>query len=449
MTDPFIYREVKALLTARIPDTADADENPDRVPLNGYGTAHPKFKGGSVVFTEQGEFAIPRDIPVRVVDGHLMVEVLDGEDVVLQPLYLPVTVDERANQNWSYQLTFGTLTIGERGDEITHPPLSFPVEDGDGPLELSTVAASQVKAAGFITRGQTGVSVKDARRIDNARIEFLMDDGTTTQAVALGLGRDGANVLPTGIAIAQSIGQGGVARPALDAVIEQEAVTSPSVGRIVTSTDASESLDEGDVLLVYQGARAWTENFDDGLHGMTPHWNRRGDWDWATGAVVSPVVPGAPGNARKALSIDALGDREADVELLAEISPAETYPALHHALVLQGSGTAGRETGWVAGFLGTDLYFGKYNNGSFTSHHRSASSITAGTPQKVRARIDGGRIMVRTWPSEESEPASWTVDMDMIGGSRPGWYGLATGYFNAQRWERVAVATQGGTAVLS
>ena len=179
MPDPFIYREVKALLTARIPDTADADENPDRVPLNGYGTAHPKFKGGSVVFAEQGEFAIPRDIPVRVVDGHLMVEVFDGDELILQPLFLPVTVDARANQNWSYQLTFGALTIGERGDEITHPPLSFPVEEGEGPLELSTVATAVVQSGAFITRGAPGAGLTDITA-ENGRLAFEYSDGRVT-----------------------------------------------------------------------------------------------------------------------------------------------------------------------------------------------------------------------------------------------------------------------------
>ena len=155
--DPFIYRECRATITARIPDTPDADAHPDRVLVQGRGTAHPQFQGGSVVFTEIGEYAIPQPIPVVIVDGELLVEVLAGdESVETQPLFLPVTVDERANQNWSWRLTFDFLTLGEYGEEVKHPPLSFPVEAGDGPLEISTVATPVIKSQGFVTRGAPG-----------------------------------------------------------------------------------------------------------------------------------------------------------------------------------------------------------------------------------------------------------------------------------------------------
>src|SRR5690625_2722508 len=100
--DPFKYREVQALFTARLPDSADSDQLPDRVPLNGYGTLRPNIRGTSVVFTEVGEFAVPRTRQVAIVDGELLVEVIDGESSILQPLFLEVTVDERANQEWSW-----------------------------------------------------------------------------------------------------------------------------------------------------------------------------------------------------------------------------------------------------------------------------------------------------------------------------------------------------------
>ena len=158
--EPFIYRECRATITARIPDTPDADAHPDRVLVQGRGTAHPQFQGGSVVFTEIGEYAIPQPIPVVIVDGELLVEVLAGdESVETQPLFLPVTVDERANQHWSWRLTFDFLTLGEYGDEVAHPPLSFPVEAGDGPLEISTVATPTIRHDGFITRGIRGAGI--------------------------------------------------------------------------------------------------------------------------------------------------------------------------------------------------------------------------------------------------------------------------------------------------
>ena len=175
--DPFIYRECRATITARVPDTVDADQHPDRVLVQGRGTAHPQFQGGSVVFTEIGEYAIPQPIPVVIVDGELLVEVLAGdESVETQPLFLPVTVDERANQNWSWRLVFDFLTLGEYGEEVKHPPLSFPVEAGDGPLEISTVASPVVKSKGFVTRGAPGPGLQEITA-ENGELVFQWDNG--------------------------------------------------------------------------------------------------------------------------------------------------------------------------------------------------------------------------------------------------------------------------------
>ena len=178
--DAFIYRECRATISARIPDTPDADAHPDRVLVQGRGTAHPQFQGGSVVFTEIGEYAIPQPIPVVIQDGELLVEVLAGdESVETQPLFLPVTVDERANQNWSWRLTFDFLTLGEYGEEVKHPPLSFPVEAGDGPLEISTVATPAVKTQGFVTRGAPGAGLQEIEAVDGELV-FQWDNGKST-----------------------------------------------------------------------------------------------------------------------------------------------------------------------------------------------------------------------------------------------------------------------------
>ena len=177
--DAFIYRECRATITARIPDTVDADQHPDRVLVQGRGTAHPQFQGGSVVFTEIDEYAIPQPIPVVIVDGELLVEVLAGDETVeTQPLFLPVTVDERANQNWSWRLVFDFLTLGEYGEEVKHPPLSFPVEAGDEPLEISTVATPTIKTKGFVTRGERGFSVTSITA-GGGELVFEWEDGKT------------------------------------------------------------------------------------------------------------------------------------------------------------------------------------------------------------------------------------------------------------------------------
>lgn len=177
--DPFKYREVRGYFTARTPDTTDADYNPDQVPLSGGVTLVPQFQGGSVVFTEVGEFAIPRRLRAQIVDGHLMTEVSSEEESVLQPVFLPVTVDDRANQKWSWRLIFDTLTIGEYGEEVAHPDLSFPVEDGTEPLNLSTVATTARQSGAFITRGAPGPGLQ-AIVAEDGQLTFEYTDGRTT-----------------------------------------------------------------------------------------------------------------------------------------------------------------------------------------------------------------------------------------------------------------------------
>lgn len=291
--DPFIYRECRATITARIPDTPDADAHPDRVLVQGRGTAHPKFQGGSVVFTEIGEYAIPQPIPVVIVDGELLVEVLSGdESVETQPLYLPVTVDERANQNWSWRLTFDFLTLGEYGEEVKHPPLSFPVEAGDGPLELAKVATPQVKSTGFVTRGLRGYSVSGVTAADGQLVfewedggtdavplpdavqgvgvesvtqdspdsmALVLTDGSITGTVTLPPGppgQDGANVLPTDTAIAQAVSDEGsetatALATAMSAAIEHAAkYEGPTLPAQLFGVVSSNNIDQSAVLQV-------------------------------------------------------------------------------------------------------------------------------------------------------------------------------------------------------
>ena len=447
--DPLIYREVQATITVRVPDSIDADLYPDRVLAQGNATAIPVFAGGSVVFTEIGEFVIPQPIPIVVRDGELKVETDEGQ---LQSLYLPVTVDDRANRYWSWRIEFDHLTVGEQGVDFAHPPLSFPVEDGEGPLVLSTVATPVVRSAGFITRGRRGLAVTNARRIDDSHIEFLLEDGTTTQPVELGLGRDGSNVVPTGTAIANAIGPGGVARSALDSAIEQGAVTSQSVGRIVTSTDPAEPLSDGEVLLVYQGPRSWTEDFTDGLYGMTPRWNARGRWQWEAGDVklLRPAGEGGTSSVRSALSIDALGQAETDVELLAEVTFGGNSSALNNGLILRGSGTPGKETGFAAGLRADGWWVVRYVDGVATILSSGAAGATAGEMFRMRFRA-GDRLQFRLWRAANPEPAWWTYDDIIVNNQTPGWCGLASALATelfTQRWHRVAVATQGLPAVL-
>lgn len=175
MADPLKYRQITGLFTARLPDGSDADEHPDTVRLSGRVTFHPEYKK-PLVFP--GEHIVLEPIPALLVDGQLMVEVLQGDDVVLQDLWLPVTVDERANQSWSWRMVFDHVTLGQYGDEVVLPDRRFPVEEGEGPLDLSDVAGSW-SGGTLITRGAPGPGLQEITAQDG-EIVFQWDNGRST-----------------------------------------------------------------------------------------------------------------------------------------------------------------------------------------------------------------------------------------------------------------------------
>src|SRR5699024_11020649 len=99
--------------------------------MNGRVTFTPVFTGGADAFPElnPAEFAHPKPIRARIVDGFVRVEVVDGEDdeevVTLQPLHLMVTVDDEATQVWSWRAEFSEMTVGESGATVPLPAWSF------------------------------------------------------------------------------------------------------------------------------------------------------------------------------------------------------------------------------------------------------------------------------------------------------------------------------------
>lgn len=176
MADTLKYRQITGLFTARLPDGSDADERPDTVRLSGRVTFHPEYKK-PLVFP--GEHIVLEPIPALLVDGQLMVEVLQGDDVVLQDLYLPVTVDDEANQTWAWVAKFQGMRLGEYGESATLPNVRFQVPVGDGPLDLSTVYPIDVKGATITVRGPRGPGLEGITSTDGA-LTFVWDDGHET-----------------------------------------------------------------------------------------------------------------------------------------------------------------------------------------------------------------------------------------------------------------------------
>ena len=114
------FREISGQFVGYIPDSIDSDIVPDRAPMNGRVTFTPVFTGGVIAFPElvPPEFAHPRTIPAKIVDGSVRVEVNEGtgDDVeaVLQPLSLMVTVDDEASQVWSWRAEFTNMHIDRK-----------------------------------------------------------------------------------------------------------------------------------------------------------------------------------------------------------------------------------------------------------------------------------------------------------------------------------------------
>lgn len=158
MADPLLYREVTGLWTARVPDGPDTDAYPDTVPLVGRVVFTPNYRKPLVY---HGEHVIVEPINAVLVDGVLMTESIDGENITLGPLFLPVTVDERADQTWAWEMSFHDLRLGEYGETVELRPVRFQVPEGAGPLDLSTVAPVSSSGGVITVRGERGPGITD------------------------------------------------------------------------------------------------------------------------------------------------------------------------------------------------------------------------------------------------------------------------------------------------
>ena len=232
------YREITGLWSARVPDGPDSDQYPDTILLEGHVTFEPEYR---VPLVYPGEHIVIEPMRAVIHEGVLYGETVVGDDVVRGALFLPVTVDENANQTWSWVAKFQGMRLGEYGEEVALPNVRFQVPAGDEPLDLSTVIPASQSRGTITTRGPRGyavtsvsagdgqltfswedgsehsvpmpeavqgVGVEDATQPAPGTVAFTLTDGSTTSQVALPPGqpgRDGSNVLPTDTAIAQAV----------------------------------------------------------------------------------------------------------------------------------------------------------------------------------------------------------------------------------------------------
>ena len=160
MADVMQYREVRQRFSVRDDDGPDSDLFPDRYTVTGVVEFTPKLPKGDVLAYPE-EFVKPMPITGRIVAGELFANWVVSDQEEPRPLYLPVTVDDEADQTWSWVMRVSSLLIDGQEASIEMGDREFQVEAGDGPLWLSTVAAAS-KGSGAITlRGPRGYGITD------------------------------------------------------------------------------------------------------------------------------------------------------------------------------------------------------------------------------------------------------------------------------------------------
>ena len=176
------FREITGQFVGYIPDSIDADIVPDRAPMNGRVTFTPVFTGGVIAFPELSppEFAHPRTIHAKIVDGFVQVEVNEGEGddehIVLQPLSLMVTVDDEASQVWSWRAEFSEILIGASDEYVQIPSWSFRVPDGTGPVDLTELVPLKSTGTVDVTKGPRGAGLENITAVDG-QLVFEYTDG--------------------------------------------------------------------------------------------------------------------------------------------------------------------------------------------------------------------------------------------------------------------------------
>ena len=176
------FREITGQFVGYIPDSIDSDIVPDRAPMDGRVTFTPVFTGGVIAFPELSppEFAHPRTIHAKIVDGFVRVEVNEGEGddehIALQPLSLMVTVDDEASQVWSWRAEFSEILIGASDEYVQIPSWSFRVPDGTGPVDLAELVPLKSGGTVDVTKGPRGAGLENITAVDG-QLVFAYTDG--------------------------------------------------------------------------------------------------------------------------------------------------------------------------------------------------------------------------------------------------------------------------------
>ena len=178
------YREITGLWSARVPDGPDSDAYPDTVLLEGHVTFEPEYR---VPLVYPGEHIVVEPMHAVIHEGVLYGETVVGDDVARGPLFLPVTVDDAANQTWSWVAKFQGMRLGEYGEEVTLPNVRFQVPAGDESLDLSAVIPASQSGGTITVRGAPGPGLSDITSADG-QLTFVWDNGREKSLEVPGVG---------------------------------------------------------------------------------------------------------------------------------------------------------------------------------------------------------------------------------------------------------------------
>ena len=178
------YREITGLWSARVPDGPDPDQHPDTILLEGHVTFEPEYR---VPLVYPGEHIVIEPMHAVIHEGVLYGETVVGDDVARGPLFLPVTVDDAANQTWSWVARFQGIRLGEYGEEVTLPNVRFQVPAGDESLDLSAVIPASQSGGTITVRGAPGPGLSDITSADG-QLTFVWDNGREKSLEVPGVG---------------------------------------------------------------------------------------------------------------------------------------------------------------------------------------------------------------------------------------------------------------------
>lgn len=218
-------------------------------------------------------------------------------------------------------------------------------------------------------------------------------------------------------------------------------VTSPSVSRIIASSDPNTPLNEGDLLLLYSPARSIFQSFST-MDGLTPRW-AGGTWDIAAdeSADGGSALQLTGASARRLISLDD-ADGLRDVEIVARIKVGRPGSAvLGGGLAVRGSGEPGAENGYITLTTSTELRIAKFVGGVYTQLGAAPVTVDSSTWYWIRFRVKGTSIAASLWADGQSEPDEWmvsTTDQSVTGG---GWVGASSSTnASTQSWDVIGIA---------